>query len=232
MISLFRLLPGIILACSLLLVKPVMAMYLTSLVFDIPADANFISRQVSNDTDRTNLYYIDVVKIDRPGINGERVLTGGDKEILFTPLKFVLATTAKEYFKLYYRGPKDDVERYYRVVFKEAPVRIFPLREAQKNLNILPISALSAVLIVRPRKIDFNYIVDEKKNFIKNNGNTYFRVIIHRGCHGDDNTSTQFYMLPGEIFQDHMVNKNNRMFIVGPSGYVALGNGCSDSPGK
>lgn len=38
-----------------------------------------------------------------------------------------------EYFKLYYRGPKDDVERYYRVIFKETPVTVFPASGSEKT---------------------------------------------------------------------------------------------------
>lgn len=56
---------------------------------------------------------------------------------------------------------------------------------------------MSTILIVRPRKTRFQYEINEATGTIKNTGNTYFRVILQKGCNGDDESSTQFYMLPG-----------------------------------
>lgn len=182
-----------------------------------------------NDTDRTNLYNVDVYKIDRPGRSGEKRVESKDKEVLFSPVKFLLKEKGLDYFKLHYFGPRDAVERYYRVVFSETPVQLFPFNDMQKNMHIIPVVSVSSILIVRPRKIDFNYAFDMQYNRIKNTGNTYFRVIIHKGCNGDDESSTQFYMLPGEVFQDKIINEDNKKFIVGPDGYINLGKGCFGS---
>ncbi len=94
-------------------------------------------------------------------------------------------------------GLGDDIERYYRVIFKETPVTVFPRRMEQKKLNIVPSVSMSTILIVRPRKTRFQYEINEATGTIKNTGNTYFRVILQKGCNGDDESSTQFYMLPG-----------------------------------
>lgn len=67
----------------------------------------------------------------------------------------------------------------------------------QKKLNIVPSVSMSTILIVRPRKTRFQYEINEATGTIKNTGNTYFRVILQKGCNGDDESSTQFYMLPG-----------------------------------
>lgn len=211
---------------ALLSALPAGAVYLSSLVYDMSPDAHFVSRSLTNDTGRTNLYTLSVYQIDRPGKGGEHVLRLADKEVLYSPLKFTLADGKKEYFRLHYRGPQDDRERYYRVTFREAPVRLFPLRDQQKHLDILPVTALSSVLIVRPRDMRFAYTVDESTGIIRNTGNTYFRVIIHQGCKGNDEQATQFYMLPGEEYRDPAVSTKNKKFLVGPGGYVRLGGGC------
>lgn len=67
----------------------------------------------------------------------------------------------------------------------------------QKKLNIVPSVSMSTILIVRPRKTRFQYEINEATGTIKNTGNTYFRVILQKGCNGDDESSTQFYMLRG-----------------------------------
>ncbi|WP_058911640.1 hypothetical protein [Entomohabitans teleogrylli] len=209
-----------------LFTSPAQAVWFNSLIYDIPSDKTFISRPIVNDTDRTNLYTLSAYKIDKPGKGGERRIDGGAQEILWSPLKFTIAPDGSEYFKLYYRGPQDDQERYYRVVFKEAPVRLFPLAETRRNLNIIPVTAMSTILIVRPRQSRFAWHVDEKTGVIENTGNTYFRVIIHNGCNGDDESSTQFYMLPGDKYQDSNVSAGNRKFIVAMERYHPLGSGC------
>lgn len=211
-----------------LVISPVHAVWFSSLVYDIPADKDFVSRPLFNDTDRMNLYNVSAFKIDRPGNGNEKIISGTDLEILWAPLKFSLSPQQTDYFKLYYRGPKDDVERYYRVVFKEIPVRIFPLQTTGSHLNVLPVTAMSTFLIVRPRKVNLAYQVDEHNGIIKNTGNTYFRVIIHKGCNGDDESSNQFYMLPGEQYRDASVKGKNKKFIVADNKYMKAGTACFD----
>jgi P pilus assembly chaperone PapD len=58
---------------------------------------------------------------------------GQDKDLVWSPLQFTVQAKGQEYFKLYYRGPKDDVERYYRVIFKETPVTVFLASGSEKT---------------------------------------------------------------------------------------------------
>ena len=208
---------------------PAGAVYLTSLVYDIMPDEQFTARIVSNDTERANLYRLKIYKIDKPGRGGEHVQSNLNGEVLFTPLKFLLERGGREYFKLHYRGPEDNTERYYRVVFREIPIRLYPLQDTQKNINAVPVTAVSSVLIVRPRKMHFAYSVDENSHRVENEGNTYFRLIVHNGCEGDDESSRQLYLLPGEVFFDPIINAKNKKIIVGPSGYTRLGKACFET---
>lgn len=65
-------------------------------------------------------------------------------------------------------------------------------------MDVVPSVSMSTILIVRPRKTQFKYEINEETGTIKNTGNTFFRVVIQKGCNGDDESSTQFYMLPGK----------------------------------
>ena len=106
--------------------QPASAVYFDSIIYDMDASKDFISRPIVNDTKNNNLYTISAYKISRPGNGDERPVSGQDKDLVWSPLKFTVQANGQEYFKLYYRGPKDAVERYYRVIFKETPVTIFP----------------------------------------------------------------------------------------------------------
>ncbi len=202
------------------------AAYFNALIYDMGPDQRFISRPMVNDTPRTNLYTISAYKIDKPGAGGENRIIGGPMEVVYSPLKFTVQAGGQEYFKLFYRGPEDGVERYYRVIFRESPVRMFPLKTQNKYTDVLPVVAMSTILVVRPRKTTLKFEVDERTGTIRNTGNTFFRVIIQKGCHGDDESSTQFYMLPGESYQNAIAGGNNKKYIVALGRYHQLGNGC------
>ncbi len=214
-----------------LCIQPASAVYFDSIIYDMDASKDFISRPLVNDTSSNNLYTISAYKIARPGNGNERPVPGQDKDLVWSPLQFTVQANGQEYFKLYYRGPGDDIERYYRVIFKETPVTVFPWRMEQKKLNIVPSVSMSTILIVRPRKTRFQYEINEATGTIKNTGNTYFRVILQKGCNGDDESSTQFYMLPGDSWTGPEAKNGNRKYIVALGRYHKLGDGCfMDTP--
>ena len=209
-----------------LFTHPASAVYFESIVYDMAASKEFIARPIVNDTQRNNLYTISAYKIARPGDGHERVMDGAEKELVWSPLKFTVQPDGREYFKLYYRGPQDDIERYYRVTFKETPITLFPWRGDQKKMDIIPVVAMSTLLIVRPRKTQLRYEIDETTGVIRNTGNTYFRVVLQKGCNGDDESSTQFYMLPGESWQGPEAKSGNKKYVVALGRYNKLGHGC------
>ncbi|WNN73835.1 molecular chaperone [Kluyvera cryocrescens] len=211
---------------TLLFTLPAKGGYFSAIIYEMDAHQDFISRPIINDTRNNNFYTVSAWKISRPGNGNEIPITGGDKDLIWSPLKFTLQPNGREYFKLYYRGPKDNVERYYRVVFKETPAVLFPWRSPQKDLDIIPVVAMSTLLIVRPRETNLKYEIDEKSGTISNTGNTFFRVILQNGCNGDDESSTQFYMLPGETWNEPKARSNNRKYIVALGRYHQLGSGC------
>ncbi|HGM5492462.1 TPA: molecular chaperone [Serratia fonticola] len=205
---------------------PAWGVYFNSIIYDMDAEKDFISRPIINDTQHNNLYTISAWKIARPGNGNEKKITEGDRDLIWSPLKFVIQPDGREYFKLYYRGPKDNVERYYRVMFKETPVTLLPWRSQQKNMDVIPVVAMSTLLIVRPREINLKYEIDEKSGVIRNVGNTFFRVILQNGCNGDDESSTQFFMLPGDTWSGVNAKGNNKKYIVALGRYYQLGSGC------
>ncbi len=213
-----------------LFTSPASGVYFNAIVYDMDASKDFIARPIINDTSRSNLYTISAYKISRPGAGNESAVLASAKDLIWSPLKFTIQPDGKEYFKLYYRGPYDNIERYYRVIFKESPITIFPFRQAQKNMDIIPVVAMSTILVVRPRKTELKYTIDEKSGVIRNTGNTFFRVILQKGCNGDDESSKQFYMLPGESWKGPEAQGNNKKYIVALGRYHQLGSGCFAKP--
>ncbi|HBT4732714.1 TPA: molecular chaperone [Klebsiella quasipneumoniae subsp. similipneumoniae] len=202
------------------------AIYLDSTIYEIPADKNFISKQIYNNSNKQNLYEISAVKLDKPGAGGENRSSVVDGELLFTPLSFSLQPGASNFFKIFYKGSTDATERYYRLLFREIPMTLFSERHHGKNSEAIPVVAIDTILIVRPRNINFSYTLDEKEGHLTNTGNTYFKVIVHNGCNSNDDAATIRYILPGETWNSPMLREMNKKFIVALQKYIPTGNGC------
>ncbi|WP_297121812.1 molecular chaperone [uncultured Enterobacter sp.] len=205
------------------------AIYLDSTIYEMASDESFISKRIVNDGSKQNLYGIAAVKIDRPGAGGERRERIANGELLFAPLSFSLSPGSGEFFKIFYRGPEDDRERYYRILFREMPMLLFPEKRGGKKSEAVPVVAMETILVVRPRKISFSYSLDESRGVIKNTGNTFFKLILHKGCHSADDEAEMIYLLPGETFDSARLKGQNKKFIVAMKKYIPLGNACFDA---
>lgn len=209
----------------LMLAFPARAIYLSSGVFTLESDHTFFSRQFVNNTKETNLYVISAYRINKPGAD-EQPQPLQEGEILYTPLRKILEPGAWEYFKIFYRGPADDRERYYRIAIQEIPANALPAQAQGKTPLISPTVALDTIMVVRPRKMRFTYHYDPQAGVLKNTGNTYFRVMIHQGCHGAEDAAKVFNLLPGESYRGADLRGQNRKFIIGFNKYQRLGEQC------
>jgi P pilus assembly chaperone PapD len=210
---------------GMLLAFPAQAIYLPSGVFTLESDRSFFSRQFVNDTQETNLYVIGAYRIAKPGVDEQpQPLEQG--ELLYTPLRKVLEPGGLEYFKIFYRGPQDDRERYYRVAIQEIPANAMEMQGKGKTPLVSPTVALDTILVIRPRKMRFTYHYDPQAGVLKNTGNTYFRVMIHQGCDGQDDTAKVFNLLPGESYRGADLRGQHRKFIIGFNKYLRLGTQC------
>lgn len=204
---------------------PAQAIYLSSGVFTLENDQTFISRQFVNNTKETNLYVINAYRINQPG-RDEQPHPLKDGELLYTPLRKILEPGAWEYFKIFYRGPADERERYYRIVIKEIPVNAVEIPNQSKVPLISPIVALDTILVIRPRQMRFAYHYDPLAAELKNTGNTYFRVMIHQSCDAPDDTAKVFNLLPGESYRGTDLRGQHRKFIIGFNRYIRVGEEC------
>ena len=204
------------------------AMYFSSYIYEMGSKEEFISKHITNDSETRNLYSVDVYPIEKPSNINEIELNTVSKDILYAPLRHTIDKKTSDIFKFYYRGPKDDKERYYRVVFTETPLTLYKNDKNDRASTYIPSISLSTFLIVRPRKEHFKYILDDQKGMIKNIGNTFFRAIVHDGCDSTDEDADHVYILPGEEYQNDLI-KNNRVFLVINKQYISLNtNKCSE----
>lgn len=205
---------------------PAYALYLDSMVFSLESDKTFFARQLTNDTPETRMYDISVRRIDRPG-KQERSLPLKNGELMYTPLHTVLSPGGREFFKLFYRGPEDDRERYYRVAIREIPVEPQLAVERQKSPLLTPVVALDTILVVRPRKLKLKWQFDKTSGILTNTGNTWIEVVAHSTCSTEDDSNiTVHRLLPGEQWQHASLRGAGRRFVIAVGRYYPLTISC------
>ncbi|WP_421324639.1 fimbria/pilus periplasmic chaperone [Aeromonas sp. 604176] len=203
--------------------------------FDIgPMTANMapgltmLTRTVTNMSDKPKAYLVSAVRISNPKANGiELPMKSG--ELLFAPKRFLLAPRGTENVKLYYKGPNDNKERYYRVTFTESPAaqKDTQLRNSSSAAALDINIALQSVLVVRPRKVKMDYQADLVKGLITNTGNTYFEFMVKEGCHQSDSVADSKFLLPGETYHNKKIKEDsNQKFIVYDDKFIPIGNEC------
>lgn len=213
-----------IISFILLFSKSVYALYINSDISSMDSGEEFFSKPYINDTKKTNLYAFSAYKIDMPGSSehGQPIQNG---EIIFTPLKKILLPGEQEFFKIFYRGNKDDTERYYKITISETSLEITDDDNKNKKPLFYPTVSLETYFVVRPLNPKFTYEFEKQNGSITNTGNTYFRVLIHKSCEVDENeVPLVLYLLPKQEFRNELLKSKSRKYIVIFNKYYSIGN--------
>lgn len=139
-----------------------------------------LSKQVSNPSDTARLVALSVKRIKTPMEEGGEIAFDTEAEILSTPASMVLPSGAKDNFRIFYQGPQDDQERYYRLAWIDQPVSEISTSTNKKSGVATTSAEINTLLVVAPRREKFDYT--REKNIIHNRGNASFRVVAVGKC--------------------------------------------------
>ncbi|MFQ2200069.1 fimbria/pilus periplasmic chaperone [Aeromonas hydrophila] len=188
---------------------------------------DFIVRTVTNNNTSPKVYEVTTSKISNPTDNGQQ-LTMPPGELLYAPKRFVLQAGKSQNTKLYYKGPTDNQERYYRVNFTESPAAQKNNQKQTYNRGTLELKMeLQSILVVRPRQVKFNYTLNEATSTIQNSGNTFFEFMVKQGCDQPDDEADSKYLLPGETYHNTKIGQpGNQILIVYQSRFIPIDKMC------
>lgn len=150
---------------------------ITSFIF---SSNDVISKQVSNPSDTARLVALSVKRIRTPMQEGGEIPFETESEILSTPASMILPSGAKDNFRIFYQGPRDDQERYYRLAWIDQPVSEMSTTTNKKSAVATTSAEINTLLVVAPRQEKFDYA--REKNIIYNRGNVSFRVVAVGKC--------------------------------------------------
>lgn len=107
------------------------------------------------------------------------------------------------------------------------PLSAFKDEDSSKHSKVSAIVALDTYVVVRPRQQKFDYVYDAEAGTLTNSGNTFFRVILNKGCASeDDEHAIVLNLLPKQSVQHALLQGQNRKYIVAFGHYKRLGTQC------
>ncbi|HBT4732717.1 TPA: hypothetical protein MB315_004601 [Klebsiella quasipneumoniae subsp. similipneumoniae] len=159
-----------------------------------------LSKEITNTTDSARYVSVSVKKLSSPLPDGVEIVPENTGELLSTPVNLILPGQAKEVFRFFYKGPEDNVERYYRLQWIDEPVTENVETKVRKTATATASAEIGTILVVAPRKENFDY--KRSGDVIENKGNVSFRVIAYGAC--KDKTKDKghgcrerYYIMPG-----------------------------------
>lgn len=216
------------LLCLLMLWLPPAAQGISigNMTFSLAPDDEFAAKRVVNNNKSARLYRVSIVAIDRPG-GKEIVSRPADGEVLFAPRQLTLQAGASEYFKFYYHGPKDNRERYYRVSFREIPSHNYVMRNASgAGVSMEPVIVMDAILVVRPREINFKWTYDRSTGTVSNTGNTWFKLLVKPGCDTTEEEGDAWYLRPGDVVRKDSLRQAGNHYIIYNDKFIKISGDC------
>ena len=211
-----------ILAIGLLLCGMTLALALD--VGDISSFMNSgsstLSKEIKNTTDSGRLINIHMERLSSPLDGGKVIPMDKQDEILLTPASLLLPAKASDVIRFFYKGPADDKERYYRIVWFDQA-----LSDAQRNGStrsaVATASArIGTILVVAPRKANFRY--QYANGTLVNTGNATLRILAYGPClkpADGKECKENYFLMPGKERRFTRVN------VADKKGRVALWQG-------
>ena len=145
-----------------------------------------------------------VKQLSSPLAGGVEIKPVNSGELLSTPANLILPGQAKDVFRFFYKGPADDLERYYRLQWIDEPVT----ESAETRANKMAVATASAEIGSRNGDV------------ITNTGNVSFRVIAYGAC--KDKARDQgrgcrerYYIMPGTKIKLQFTDISNSRSRIG-----------------
>ncbi|MGL4858826.1 MAG: fimbria/pilus periplasmic chaperone [Enterobacteriaceae bacterium] len=183
------------LAAAPLAILPAHALEVSQTTVEIGSQQTRTNYQIGNNTKARQSYSVDVVRTSFPDSKSQKQ-SMPPMEILVSPKTLQLSPGQTARVSIQYNGPKDSLERYYRLnITESAP----PVKEKSKkrSASLDMANRIEAILVVRPRQMNLKY--NFKNNEVSNTGNGYLVVLVDEQCGKVEKVT--HYLAPGSQYR-------------------------------
>ena len=202
------------------LANPVLALDVGDISSFMNSGSSVLSKEIKNTTDSGRLINIHLERLSSPLEGGKVIPMDKQDEILLTPASLLLPAKASEVVRFFYKGPADDKERYYRIVWFDQALSDAQHNGAERSAVATASARIGTILVVAPRQANFRY--QFAGDALTNTGNATLRIIAYGPClkaADGKECKENYYLMPGKSRRFTRVN------IADKKGRVALWQG-------
>ncbi|AVR01955.1 hypothetical protein [Pluralibacter gergoviae] len=187
------------------------------------SDSNVLSKEIKNTTDSGRLINIHLERLSSPLENGHVIPMDRKDEVLFTPGSLLMPAKASDVVRFFYKGPEDDKERYYRIVWFDQALSDADKNSSKRSAVATESARIGTILVIAPRKVNFSYKYNS--GTLINTGNATMHILAYGPClkPSEDKEGKgckeNYYLMPGKSRHFTHVNTNDQ------KGRVALWQG-------
>lgn len=211
-----------LLALGLLLgvLKPALALDVGDISSFMFSGNSSLSKEIKNTTDSGRLITVQLERITSPVEGGKTIPMETQDELLLTPASLLLPAMASDSVQFFYKGPADDKERYYRIVWFDQALSDARGSGGERSAVATASARIGTILVVAPRRVNFRY--QFAGDTLTNTGNATLHIIAYGPClkaADGRQCKENYYLMPGKSRRFTRVN------IADPKGRVALWQG-------
>ena len=168
-------------------ISPAQALDVGDISSFMNSDSSTLSKTIQNSTDSGRLINIRLERLSSPLDDGQVIAMDKPDELLLTPASLLLPAQASEVIRFFYKGPADEKERYYRIVWFDQA-----LSDAQRdNANRSAVATASARIGT----------IQYANGSLTNTGNATLRILAYGPCLKAANgkeCKENYYLMPGK----------------------------------
>ncbi|MFT2797292.1 MULTISPECIES: EcpB family pilus assembly chaperone [Serratia] len=165
----------------------------------MPSNSATLSKEIKNTTDSGRLVNIKIERISDPTESGTVIPMVTKDEMLLSPASLMMPANARDVIRFYYKGPEDNQERYYRIVWFDQALTDAGQNTAKRNGVATTSARIGTILVVTPRQVNFNHQFANNK--ITNTGNATFKMVAYGPCKNKkegSNCKENYFVMPGK----------------------------------
>jgi hypothetical protein len=165
----------------------------------MPSEAAILSKEIKNTTESGRLVNIKIERISNPSESGVVIPLGSPDEMLLSPAKLIMPAHSREVIRFYYKGPDDNKERYYRIIWFDQALSEAGDNKTRRNAVATTSARIGTILVVTPRQAKFSH--QFANNRITNTGNATFKMVAYGACKqrkDGANCKENYFVMPGQ----------------------------------
>ena len=201
-------------------IMPALALDVGDISSFMNSDASVLSKEIKNTTESGRLINIHVERLSSPLEGGSVIPMDTQDEVLRTPASLLLPAKSSDVIRFFYKGPADNKERYYRIVWFDQALSDAQRDSARRSAVATASARIGTILVVAPRKADYRY--QYANGTLVNTGNATLRILAYGPClkpADGKECKENYYLMPGKERRFTRVN------VADKKGRVALWQG-------